>query len=384
MKSKVKWLHYILEFYKISLNSIFNREELRLSMVNLVDMKSEAKSSTGLATPINIQGIGFNVPERVVKNEEIIKGLDTTDEWIQTKTGIKERRFLEESYVTSDLCLDACIEALIDARITAEDVDVIILTTTTPDKSLPSTALTLKEKLGATNAIPLDLNQAACAGGIYSIYLGAHLLQNENTHNVLVVGAEVLSRITDPNDRTTRVFFGDAAGAMVLQKTLNGHGLLSFDLKSDLNNAVEIQGGGTEAIHSKNIEAKNFFLKMNGREVWNVATKQIPSSIENVVNAAGLTIKEIDHFIIHQANINIIKNVLDVLDIPIEKTTMTVQEYGNTGSATIFSSLYKAIKEGKISDNNYIVFSAIGAGFIWGSLCFKYINNWEEERVYEN
>lgn len=301
-----------------------------MGMVKLDNVKEEVKNSTGLTVPINIQGIGFNVPSRVITNAEVIKGLDTTDEWIQSRTGIRERRFLEDSYVTSDLCLDACKEALIDAGITAKSVDAIILTTITPDKSLPSTAMILKEKLGALNAIPIDLNQTACAGGIYSIYLGAHLLQNKNINNVLVVGAEILSRITDPNDRATRVFFGDAAGAMVLQKTLEGYGLLSFDMMDELNHAVEIPGGGTA-----DPEIDNLFLRMDGREVWNTATKAIPSSIQNVVNSAGLTIEEIDHFIIHQANLNIIKEALYALDVPIQKTTITVQEYGNTGSATI-------------------------------------------------
>ncbi len=347
-------------------------------MLKLSEATENVKTSTGLKIPVNIQGIGFNVPRRVVTNEEIIKNLNTTDEWIQKRTGIQERRFLEDSYSTSDLCLEACEEALLDAGITAKNIDVIVLATTTPDKTLPSTALILKEKLGATNAIPLDLNQTACAGGILSIYLGAHLLQNQNIDNILVVGAEVLSRITNPNDRTTRVFFGDAAGAIVLQKTENGHGLLSFDIQSDLNNAVEIPGNGTDPSCSKNKTSENHFLKMNGKEVWNVATQAIPSSIHKVIHSAGLTIEEIDHFIIHQANKNIITEALSALDAPIEKTSMTIQDYGNTGAASIFSSLYKAIKEEKISDNDYIVFSAIGAGFKWGSLCFKYITNRKE------
>ncbi|WP_019153574.1 3-oxoacyl-ACP synthase III family protein [Robertmurraya massiliosenegalensis] len=341
----------------------------------ITELKREVKYATGLKVPINIQGIGFQVPETVVTNKEIIKGLDTTEEWIQTKTGIQERRFLEEPYVTSDLCVGACNEALIDAGITAEEVDIIILTTVTPDQSLPSTAMILKDKLGAVNAIPYDLNQAACAGGIYSIYLAAHLLQSENINNVLVVGAEVLSRVTDPTDRSTRVFFGDAAGAMVLQKTKDGYGLLSFDLQDEVNDAVQIPGGGTDALRSSGIDATDLFIKMNGREVWNVATRAIPSSIQHTVQSAGLTIKDIDHFIIHQANLNIIREALDTLQVPYDKTTVTVQEYGNTGSATIFSSIYKAVKEGNVSDNDYIVFSAIGAGFLWGSLCFRYIHN---------
>lgn len=344
-------------------------------MVKLSATKKGVKNSTGLTTPINVQGIGFIVPETVVPNAEIIKGLDTTDDWIQSRTGIKERRFLEADYVTSDLCLSACKEALDDAGVNPQNVDAIILTTITPDKGLPSTAMILKEKLGAFNAIPIDLNQTACAGGIYSIYLGAHLLQNKNIDNVLVVGGEVLSRLTDPKDRTTRVFFGDAAGAMVLQKTFDGNGVLSFDMMDELNHAVEIPGGGTESVRSNDNKKNDLFMRMDGKEVWNVASRAIPSSIQNVVHSAGLSIDEIDHVIIHQANLNIIKKALYTLDIPIEKTTITVQDYGNTGSASIFSSLYKAIEEEKVSDNDFIVISAIGAGFMWGSLCLKYTNN---------
>ena len=341
----------------------------------ITTMLDNKLKGTGMTIPVNIQGVGFSVPDRIVTNEEIIQGLNSSDEWIQSKTGIKERRFLDESLVTSDLCLNACKEALIDANISALDIDAIILSTITPDQLLPSTALIIKEKLGALNAIPIDLTQVACAGGIYSIYLGAHLLQNENYKNILVVGGEVLSRITDPLDRNTRVFFGDAAGAVVLQKTKNKYGLISFDLDSNLNFAVQRSGGGTESISFGEDIESSLFLKMNGREVWDIATEVVPLSIAKAVNNAGLSISEIDHFIIHQANINIINEVLQKLGIPAEKTDLTIQEYGNTGSATIFSCLYKMIKEKKIKEDDYIVFSAVGAGFFWGSLCFKYTKN---------
>ena len=332
-------------------------------------------SGSGLTTPVNIQGIGFSVPDKVVTNAEIIKGLNSTEQWIQNKTGIKERRFLEDDLITSDLCLNACKEALLDANISALDIDVIILSTITPDQLLPSTALVLKEKLGAFNAIPIDLNQVACAGGIYSIYLGAHLLQSNNIQNVLVIGGEVLSRITDTNDRTTRVFFGDAAGAVVLQKTKEGYGLLSYDIDSKLNYAVQRPGGGSEPLpYDEDIES-SLYLKMDGREVWNIATEVVPASIIKTVDKAGLSIPEIDYFFIHQANVNIINSVLNNLNIPKEKTNYTIQDYGNTGSATIFSCLYHAIKNNSIKNNDNIVFSAIGAGFVWGSLCFKYNKN---------
>lgn len=340
-----------------------------------VTEKIKIVNSTGLKVPINIQGVGFRVPDKVITNEEIIQGLDSTDEWIQNKTGIKQRRFLEDGLVTSDLALQACEEALIDAKVSPQDIDAIIFSTVTPDQKLPSTAIILKEKLGAKKAIPFDLNQAACAGGIYSIYLGAHLLQNDNINNVLVVGAEILSRITDPDDRTTRVFFGDAAGAIVLQKTKENYGLLSLNLESANNNAVQIPGGGTEPLPFGENHQTSLYLKMNGREVWNMATNFIPKSIMKTIQSAGLSVEEIDHFIIHQANLNIIQEVLTALNIPQSKTTTTIQEYGNTGSATIFSVLYNAIKNEKIKEDDIIVFSAIGAGFLWGSLCFKYYKN---------
>ncbi|WP_461611132.1 3-oxoacyl-ACP synthase III family protein [Cytobacillus kochii] len=332
-------------------------------------------NQTGLEIPVNIQGIGFRVPGKIVKNEDLVKELDTSDQWIQDKTGIKERRYLEEEYVTSDLCASAAAEALLDADIQAEEIDAIIVTTTSPDQALPSTAMIIKEKIGAEKAIPIDLTQSGCAGGIYAMYVGTHLLQNSNVKNVLVIGCEILSRISDPKDRTTRVFFGDAAGAMVLQKTREGGGILSFHLDSELNYAVQIPGGGTVPLGENEDYRTSQFVKMNGREVWNTATRVVPTSIREAVVSAGLTIGDIDHFLVHQANLNIVKEVMHDLNVPLEKTTITVQEYANTGSATLYSVLYKALKDGKVKEDDTIVLSAIGAGFLWGSICLKYTKN---------
>ncbi|MDF1999842.1 ketoacyl-ACP synthase III [Peribacillus simplex] len=337
------------------------------------------KNCTGLKVPVNIQGVGFSVPGRVVTNEELTRSLDTTDEWIQTKTGIKERRYLEDHLVTSDLCVSASLKALKDAGVRAEDLDAIILTTTSPDQALPSTAMVIKEKLGADKAIPLDMNQTGCAGGIYSMYVATHLLQNESIKNVLIIGCEILSRISNPEDRTSRVFFGDAAGAMVLQKTNEGHGALAFDLDSSLNYAVAIPGGGTQPLPEGVDRSTSHFVKMNGREVWEQATKVVPKSIRNVIETAGLSVDEVDHFIVHQANLNIIKEVMKDLDVPLCKTSITVEEYANTGSATLFSALYRALENHKIAEGDTVVFSAIGAGFLWGSACFKYSKNHQKE-----
>lgn len=344
-------------------------------MDTIVKSKEVNQNATGLSTPVNIQGIGFRVPDRVVTNEDLKEDLGLSDKWIHKKTGIKERRYLEDNLVTSDLCVLACEEALMDAGIKAEDVDVIILTTTTPDQRSPSTAMVIKEKLGAMNAIPFDLNQTACTGGIYSMYLGSHFLQNENINNVLIIGCEVLSRIMAKNDKRTRTFFGDAAGAMVLQKTGENRGLLSLDLDFELDYAVQIPGGGTVPLPEGEDYRTSQFVKMDGKRVWDVATKVVPISIRKAINEAGLEVNDIDHFILHQANLNIIKKVMEDLDQPLSKTTITIEEYANTGSATIFSGLYKALKENKISEGDNIVFSAIGAGFLWGSACFKYTKN---------
>ena len=332
----------------------------------------KTENRTGLKVPVTINGTGFSVPGNRVTNEELSGVLDTTDEWIKTRTGIKERRFLEEEEVTSDLCIRASLEAIANANITAAEIDAIILTTTTPDQRLPSTALVIGEALGAHKAIPIDLNQAACAGGIFSIVIGTHLLQNEQFNNVLVIGAEILSRVTDPNDRTTRVFFGDAAGAAILQKTSEGNGLLSWEIDSTLNDAVRIEGGGTVPLADGETIESSQYVKMDGREVWKMATKNIPSSIRNVIDKAGLSVRDIDHFLIHQANLNIVQAALEELDVSPSKTTFTVQDYANTGSASLFSVLYRALREGKITEGDVVVFSAIGAGFVWGSLCLKY------------
>ncbi|ADY24327.1 ketoacyl-ACP synthase III [Bacillus thuringiensis serovar finitimus] len=336
-----------------------------------------ARNASGLVTPVTIQGVGAYIPDEVITNEMLTQTLETTNEWIQVKTGIEERRFLQEGLVTSDMCVYASNQAINDAGISAGNLDAIILTSTTPDQKLPSTALIIKEKIGATNAIPIDLNQTGCAGGIFSIMLGAHLLQNDNIHNVLVIGAEVLSRITNPEDRSTRVFLGDAAGAMILQKTKEGSGILSWNLDSSLSNAVEITGGGTKSVRGEDIN-KSQFIKMNGREVWKMATKNLPNSICSVIENAGLEVKNIDHFILHQANLNIIKEAMSAVGASMDKTTLTVQEQGNTGSATIFSAFNKAMSENKIKQGDYVVFSAIGAGFLWGSICLKYIKNEEK------
>nr|QTW52590.1 U-61,162 ketosynthase III [Streptomyces verdensis] len=326
----------------------------------------------GLRVPVGIVGTGCHVPSRVVPNAELVATLDTTDAWIRSRTGIGERRWLEEGRTTSDMCVAAAREALERSGRSAADLDAVIVATFTYDQPLPSTALIVKEALGATRAFPLDLSQAACAGGVYGMLTAAHLLQNDRIHNVLVIGAECLSRVTDPEDRSTRVFFGDAAGAVVMSRTEPGFGLLSWDLDASLSYAVEIPAGGaSRPTTEETVAARGQFLKMDGRTVWTEATKRLPESILTALGRAGLRPGDVDHYMLHQANLNIVHEAMDALGVDRSRAGISVDRYGNTGAATVFTVLHQAMEAGRVAPGELVVVSAIGAGFIWGTLCLR-------------
>jgi 3-oxoacyl-[acyl-carrier-protein] synthase-3 len=270
------------------------------------------------------------------------------------------------------MCIEAGRTALEAAGLTGRDLDAIVLGTITPDQPLPSTALVVKEALGADRAIPLDLNQVACAAGVYSILLGAHLLQNDQFRHILVVGADAFSRLTDPDDRTTRVFFGDAAGAAVLGVTEPGYGLLSWDVGSALSYGVEVPAGGARRPASaETVAARQHYLKMDGREVWRMATKHLAGSIAEVARRAGVAPGEIDHFFLHQANRNILTEVLQQLQVPAERAAVTVDWLGNTGAASVYTVLHELGRDRPVKRGDLFVISAIGAGYLWGSLCVR-------------
>jgi 3-oxoacyl-[acyl-carrier-protein] synthase-3 len=330
-------------------------------------------SSSGLRVPVSFLGTGMYIPDEVMTNREMTRQLDTTDEWIVEKTGIRERRFLSEGKLTSDMCVGAAEQALANGGLHPTDLDAIILATFTFDQLLPSTALVVKEALGADRAIPIDLNQAACAGGVYGIWLGCHLLQNEQLKHVLVIGAECLSRVTDPLDRTTRVFFGDAAGALILGQAEEGYGLLSWDIQSALSYSVQIPAGGSkQPACESTVTERGHYLKMDGRTVWKEATQQLPKTIRTSVQRAQLEMNAINHFFVHQANLNILKEVMKCLQQPMEKAMINVDRLGNTGAATVFTVLHEAMEKQRIQHGQYLMIAGIGAGFIWGSLCLRY------------
>ena len=331
-------------------------------------------SRSGLAVPVRVAGTGVYLPRTTVTNQQLAQSLDTSDEWIVGRIGIRERRILEPELATSDMCVAAARAALAAAGRSARDLDVVIIATYTYDQPLPSTALIVKDALGAHRALPLDVNQVACANAVQAVLLAAHLLQSAAAETVLVVAADCASRLTDPHERTTRVIFGDAAGALVLARSPTpGAGLLGWHFGSELSGAVRIPAGGSRLpTGPETVDDRLHYLKMNGREVWDTATRCLPDSILTAVGQAGLAIDDIAHFFLHQANLHLLTALRDKLGIPAQRTPVTVDRLGNTGSAGVFTALHASFEQGLIRPGDAYVLSAIGAGFQWGSLCLRH------------
>ncbi|MBU9721803.1 MULTISPECIES: beta-ketoacyl-ACP synthase III [Bacillaceae] len=305
-----------------------------------------------------IIGIGKYVPENIVTNLDLEKKVDTNDEWIRTRTGIKERRIAKEDMDTSHMSYKAAVEAIKDADISPEDLDMIIVATVTPDQPFPSVSSMLQHQLGAHKAAAMDIS-AACAGFIYGMVTGKQFIESGTYKNVLVVGTEKLSKIVDWNDRNTAVLFGDGSGAAVLGRVSEDRGILSFDLGSD--------GSGGE-----HIKQPGEFIQMNGREVFKFAVRQMGESSLKAVEKAGLSKEDVDFLIPHQANIRIMESARQRLDLPVEKMSKTVDLYGNTSSASIPLSLMYDLEHGKIKDGDLIVLVGFGAGLVWGSIAMRW------------
>lgn len=304
-----------------------------------------------------IIGIGKFVPENVVTNIDLEKRMDTSDEWIRTRTGIVERRIASEDMSTSDMAVLAAEEAIQDAGIHPEDIDLILVATVTPDYTFPTVSCMIQERLNCKKAAAMDVS-AACSGFMYAMVTAKQFIENGAYKYVLVVGAEKLSKITDWNDRNTAVLFGDGAGAVVMGKVSEGRGILSFDLGAD-------GSGGKHLYHDE-------FIKMNGREVFKFAVRQMGDSSEKVIELAGLTKEDVDFLIPHQANIRIMESSRQRLDLPEEKMSKTIHKYGNTSSASIPLSLYDELKAGKIQDDDIIVMVGFGGGLTWGAIAMKW------------
>lgn len=307
---------------------------------------------------VGIIGLGRYVPERVVTNFDLEKIMDTTDEWIRTRTGIEERRFADDDVNTSDMAYEAAKDALRDSGIEAHQIGLILVATVTPDMPFPSVSTMIQEKLGAKNAAAMDIS-AACAGFMYGVITAKQFVESGAYPYVLVVGVEKLTKITNFEDRNTAVLFGDGAGAAVIGEVSDGRGILSFELGAD--------GSG-----GKHLTQNGAYLEMNGREVYKFAVRQMGESAENVILKAGLTKEEVDFLVPHQANIRIMEASRLRLGLPEEKMSTTIKQFGNTSAASIPIALKEELLAGKVKDDDVVVLVGFGGGLTWGAICLKW------------
>ena len=321
---------------------------------------------------VGIMGTGSYVPERILTNNDLAKIVDTNDEWITTRTGIRERRIASDDEATSDLAFKAAEKAIIDAGIDKNEIELIIVATMTQDHLTPSTAALVQDKLGI-NAAAVDVS-AACTGFIYGFTAGYSFIKAGIYKKVLVIGAETMSRVTDWEDRGTCILFGDGAGAVVLGEVETG-GFLASHLAADGSGACELivtAGGSIKAATAETIENREVYLKMNGREVFKFAVKAFPESVENVLTQQNLTADDIDIFIPHQANVRIIEAIAKRFKQPLDKFFVNLHKYGNTSGASIPIALDEASKEGRFKKGDKIVATGFGGGLTYGSILFEW------------
>ncbi|MEM1221187.1 MAG: beta-ketoacyl-ACP synthase III [Verrucomicrobiota bacterium] len=322
-----------------------------------------------------IAGTGSYLPDQVVTNHDMAKIVDTSDEWIRTRTGIHQRHFAAKDETTSDMAMHASQRAIQSAGIDPSEIDLIIVATMTPDTPFPSTACLLQSKLGLPKVTAFDM-QAACSGFVYAISIASSMLQSGNYRNALIVGAEKTSSILDFEDRTTCVLFGDGAGAAILTTSDQpGVGILSSLEGSDGDNPSFLhQPGGGSAIPAsiESIEARQHFLKMNGKEIFKQAVKVMGQASTDILARCGYSSEDLSLVIPHQANLRIIDSMAKRLGIPIEKFHNNLDRVGNTSGASVGIALDEAIRGGRVKSGDLVMFVAFGAGLTWGASLFKW------------
>ena len=323
---------------------------------------------------VEIVATGRYLPERVVTNEELAKTVDTNDEWIRERTGIHERRIAPPEMGAADMAANASRIAMERAGIHPGELDLIVLSTATPDRLLPSTACDLQALLGATNAAALDVS-AACTGFIYAMSMAEGYIAAGRGEVALVVSTEKMSAIVDWGDRSTCVLFGDGAGAAIVRKASNGRGIISSFIRSDgtLAELLWRPGGGAKIpMDIAVLDEKNHLVKMAGREVFKAAVRSMAESADQALLRAGLTGPDIDLFVPHQANMRIIEATAKYANVPMEKVFVNVHRYGNMSSATLPVALDEAIEQGRIKPGDDVMMVAFGAGFTWGSMVVRW------------
>lgn len=314
-----------------------------------------------------VRGVGSYLPERIVTNEELSRTIDTSDEWIQQRVGIKQRHVAAEGEYTSDLAVHAARRALDNARISPDEIDLIIVATTTPDLTFPATAAIVQQKLGMHHGAAFDI-QAVCSGFVYGVVTADSYLKNGIARRALVIGAETTSRILDWTDRTTCVLFGDGAGAAVLELGGDGErGILASSIRSDGHFADKLNTTGGPST-TRTIG----HVHMEGKEVFRHAVGKITDVVENVLTATGYSVKDLDWFVPHQANRRIIEGAGEKLHIPPEKVVITVDRHANTSAASVPLALTEAVKDGRIKRGDLVMIEAMGGGFTWGASLIRW------------
>lgn len=306
---------------------------------------------------VGVLGLGVHVPAKIVTNSDLAEMMDTSDEWIRTRTGIEKRHIASKDERTSDMATIAAEKAIKDAGLTVEDIDLILVATATPDYMFPSTACLVQDKLGARNIGAMDIS-AACSGFIYGMITAKQFVETGAYRHVLVIGAEKFSEIVDWADRNTAVLFGDGAGAVVLGPVSEHKGIRSFELGAD-------GSGGQHLRTDKKV-------KMNGREVYKFAVRQVPKTILHVIEQANVTIDDIHMIVPHQANIRIIKAAQEKLGIEDQRISVTVDRYSNTSAASIPLSLHHEVTTRRINDGDTLVLAGFGGGLTWASLVIRW------------
>ena len=316
---------------------------------------------------VSITGLGWKVPDRIVSNDELAQYVDTSDEWIQERTGIRERRMADKSEALSDLALPASRDALAQAGLEGKDVDLLIVATVTPDMAFPSTSAILADELGATDAAAYDLS-AGCTGFMYALAQGYGMLAGGLAKRALIVGGDVLSRILDWEDRSTLVLFGDGAGAVVLE-VVPERGFLGFELGADGGGGANLWLPGSG---SRLFEEPDKYVKMNGPEVFKFATRILVQSAQDLLTTCGISIDEVDVYVPHQANRRIIDHATRKLGVPSDRVVINVDRYGNTSSGSIPLALGDAAADGRLRPGALVLMTGMGAGLTWGSALIRW------------
>jgi 3-oxoacyl-[acyl-carrier-protein] synthase III len=321
---------------------------------------------------VSITGLGCKVPDRVVTNDELSQYVDTSDEWIIERTGIRERRIAAPEEALSDLAIPACEDALRQAGLQGSDIDLLIVATVTPDMMFPSTAAILADRLGARDAGAYDLS-AGCTGFMYALAQAYGMLAGGLARRALVVGGDILSRILDWDDRSTLVLFGDGVGAVVLQ-AVPQQGFLGFELGADGAGGANLWLPGSG---SRLFDDPEKYVKMNGREVFKFATRILVQSAEELLDTCGISIEDVDLYIPHQANVRIIDHATRKLGVPSERVVINVDRYGNTSSGSIPLALADAAADGRLRPGQLVLMTGMGAGLTWGSALMRWTKEME-------